>query len=588
MLSKNDSIKKLQQGVAVCAVLVATGLAGCSSRVDRFEVSEYQEQSLPPAAQAKAAELTGGSSSVASLPPASDPNQPVRTASLAPVQPQQQQSWQPDYSSSYAPADTSRGERFPSETIQRRSGERVPASLAKAPTQSLGWTARGGRVMQLKQGDTLQTISRDTGVPKEALMHANGVTSSAAFRPGASVIIPKRVETLQAFESKSAQTRPSNSGAVPRAETASLSAATDTDQIKADRKAFGAKLAQLRLPPGNVGEPANARQQNQPYYQPPQNQVPVQQAPVQRQPLQPTYQLQQGRQPGTQAQPGYQQQAVQTPEVTATPVAKPSVTPSMPSNTAVASQGAVQAASQTISLAGVSAVPEPKKVGSVPSASAPQQTAHLQSSQSSGSKPTPADPEKSVASAQPVERQEAGVRQVSTSSVKTQSVPQRSAPETEAAQQAKEATATASAQKEIQTASVDPKQGSEATRYFRWPVSGRIISDFGPKPGGSHNDGINLAVPEGTEIKATEDGTIVYAGNELKGFGNLVLIRHSNGWVSAYAHNSELLVSRGDSVSRGQIIAKAGATGSVSQPQLHFELRKDNKPVDPLRHLPSS
>jgi murein DD-endopeptidase MepM/ murein hydrolase activator NlpD len=120
---------------------------------------------------------------------------------------------------------------------------------------------------------------------------------------------------------------------------------------------------------------------------------------------------------------------------------------------------------------------------------------------------------------------------------------------------------------------------------FRWPVRGRIISAFGSKPNGERNDGINLAVPEGTSVKAAEAGTVIYAGNELAGYGNLVLIRHADGWVSAYAHNSEILVKRGDKVARGQTIGKAGATGSVNAPQVHFELRKGAKPVNPLDYL---
>ncbi len=98
---------------------------------------------------------------------------------------------------------------------------------------------------------------------------------------------------------------------------------------------------------------------------------------------------------------------------------------------------------------------------------------------------------------------------------------------------------------------------------FRWPVQGRIISGFGTRPDGGHNDGINVSVPQGTSVMAAENGVVAYAGDELKGYGNLVLIRHSNNWVSAYAHNDELLVKRGDKVRRGQVIAKAGATGSV-------------------------
>jgi murein DD-endopeptidase MepM/ murein hydrolase activator NlpD len=112
-----------------------------------------------------------------------------------------------------------------------------------------------------------------------------------------------------------------------------------------------------------------------------------------------------------------------------------------------------------------------------------------------------------------------------------------------------------------------------------------VISGFGPKTSGQQNDGINIAVPEGTEVKAAEDGVVAYAGNELKGYGNLVLIRHANGYVSAYAHASELLVKRGDSIKRGQAIARAGQTGNVTSPQLHFEIRKGSTPVDPARYL---
>ncbi len=130
-----------------------------------------------------------------------------------------------------------------------------------------------------------------------------------------------------------------------------------------------------------------------------------------------------------------------------------------------------------------------------------------------------------------------------------------------------------------------PQTSTAATEGFRWPVRGRIISGFGKKPNGERNDGINLAVPEGTSVKAAEDGTVIYAGNELKSYGNLVLIRHANGWVSAYAHNSKLEVKRGDQVKRGQVIALSGMSGGVTTPQVHFELRKDAAPVDPLQHL---
>lgn len=117
---------------------------------------------------------------------------------------------------------------------------------------------------------------------------------------------------------------------------------------------------------------------------------------------------------------------------------------------------------------------------------------------------------------------------------------------------------------------------------FSWPAKGPVISRFGRKANGERNDGINISVPRGAPVHAAEKGVVIYSGNELKGYGNLVLVRHAEGWVSAYAHNSSLSVKRGDAVNKGQVIAKAGDTGSVSEPQIHFELRRNSKPVDPI------
>ncbi|MBL8660348.1 MAG: M23 family metallopeptidase [Rhodospirillales bacterium] len=121
---------------------------------------------------------------------------------------------------------------------------------------------------------------------------------------------------------------------------------------------------------------------------------------------------------------------------------------------------------------------------------------------------------------------------------------------------------------------------------FIWPAEGKILSDFGPKARGLRNDGINIAVRRGAPVRAIDNGVVAYAGNELRGFGNMVLIKHAGGWISTYAHNERLLVARGDRVSRGQMIARAGDTGRADTPQLHFELRKGLTPVDPLAYLP--
>jgi murein DD-endopeptidase MepM/ murein hydrolase activator NlpD len=139
---------------------------------------------------------------------------------------------------------------------------------------------------------------------------------------------------------------------------------------------------------------------------------------------------------------------------------------------------------------------------------------------------------------------------------------------------------------DVSTGTINPPPRSASSGdTLRWPVHGKIITGFGQRNDGTHNDGINLAVPQGTSVHAAETGSVAYAGSELKGYGNLVLVRHDNGWVTAYAHNDELMVKRGDKVQRGQVIAKAGRTGSVDQPQLHFELRQGSKPVDPVPFL---
>jgi len=125
----------------------------------------------------------------------------------------------------------------------------------------------------------------------------------------------------------------------------------------------------------------------------------------------------------------------------------------------------------------------------------------------------------------------------------------------------------------------------ESGPSFRWPAQGRIINGYGARGTGGANDGINIALPEGTPVRAAEGGTVVHADDALKGYGKLVLIRHPNGYVSVYAHNGELKVKRGESVKRGQIVATSGQSGNVTSPQLHFEIRKGATPVDPTKYL---
>lgn len=126
---------------------------------------------------------------------------------------------------------------------------------------------------------------------------------------------------------------------------------------------------------------------------------------------------------------------------------------------------------------------------------------------------------------------------------------------------------------------------AHASSRFLWPVKGKVISTFGPKPDGMHNDGINIAAAKGSPVVAADNGVVAYSGNELRGFGNLLLIKHADGYITAYAHLDSVSVERGASVRRGQVIGRVGQTGAVTSPQLHFELRKGSQAIDPRERL---
>lgn len=131
----------------------------------------------------------------------------------------------------------------------------------------------------------------------------------------------------------------------------------------------------------------------------------------------------------------------------------------------------------------------------------------------------------------------------------------------------------------VQVAGGDP--GALSGEGFLWPVSGQVVARFGSGDGEQRREGIAIAARKGAPVRATEDGTVVYAGDAIRGYGRMILVRHHDGYVSAYAHNSAILVNVGDTVERGQVIARVGDTGDVEQAQLHFELRKGRKPIDP-------
>ena len=120
---------------------------------------------------------------------------------------------------------------------------------------------------------------------------------------------------------------------------------------------------------------------------------------------------------------------------------------------------------------------------------------------------------------------------------------------------------------------------------FEWPLSGSLIASFGKKDAGRSNDGINIRAAKGNPVRAALKGKVIYSGNELPAWGNLILIKHANGWTTAYAHLDKILVKVGDRVNTGNIIGSVGATGNVSKHQLHFQVRKNSKPVNPKNYL---
>ena len=130
-----------------------------------------------------------------------------------------------------------------------------------------------------------------------------------------------------------------------------------------------------------------------------------------------------------------------------------------------------------------------------------------------------------------------------------------------------------------------PKVAARSSSKFSWPVRGKILSAYGAKNNGLFNDGINIAATKGTLVKAAENGVVAYAGNEVKGMGNLIIIQHSDGWMTVYAHLDSMSVKRGVRVNVGTPIGRVGKTGKVDQPQLHFEIRKGTKAYNPTKYL---
>nr|WP_319387378.1 peptidoglycan DD-metalloendopeptidase family protein [uncultured Roseibium sp.] len=446
--------------------MVAVFLSGCSSAVERFGEPPYytgntqnQREILngaPAPAQPTYQDIANGPGGTsAGLPQTS--SAPVTTGSVSTQRSDIQSAPLP------APAVASAPVSQPTAPVSTLP---APETVSAANGKNWkGWTGTGGTRVTVRQGDSLNSISRRYGVPVQAVASVNGISDPNQVKPGQSIIIPTYVYSERNGHSSATE--------------------GESGKVKLPAVASNETVVTGSIPANSGSAPRPGRK---PVQQPTFTQISVSEAVVEE---------------------------VDVIQVTALPKRKPAVT---------------NASLTTASIATAT----PAKTTAAPAAAAPSA------------------PVQKVALPQPALTQEPRP----TEPIKTPKVTNT------------------------------PKEAVTSDAKFRWPVRGRIISDFGTKPGGGKNEGVNLAVPEGTPVKAADDGTVIYSGNELKGYGNLVLVRHSEGWVSAYAHNSELKVKRGDAIRRGDVIGLAGATGSVNQPQVHFELRKGNKPVDPLNHLP--
>jgi murein DD-endopeptidase MepM/ murein hydrolase activator NlpD len=388
------------------------------------------------------------------------------------------------------------------------------------------WSAAGGTTITAAQGDTPEVLSRRYGVPAAAIAQANGVSGNQPFSAGQSLVIPTY-----------------SMAAAPQAAPSAAPARPATDLVRQPAAAATPPQRTAAVAPQAPGGRMNWQAGAQP---------------AAAQPAAPA------RPASTAARPA--SHAVTAGETLAGVARRYGVTRQQ----LAAANGIEQ--SQSLRTGQVLRLPGATRTAAAP---ASQQLSV-----------TPAAPAATPAPATPAARREQAQRAVAQAQATPagrQADPQPTAaiPPVQPQPAAQPVSPAPAPVAEAPAAAEAPARSGSAEPQFRWPVRGRVVTGF--RAGTS--DGIKLSVPQGTPIKAAEDGVVAYAGNELRGYGNLVLVRHANGYVTAYAHNSTIAVRRGEQVRRGQTIAAAGQTGNVSSPQLHFEIRRGATPVDPMTFL---
>jgi murein DD-endopeptidase MepM/ murein hydrolase activator NlpD len=388
---------------------------------------------------------------------------------------------------------------------------------------STGWSAVGGTPVTLQQGENLNGLSSRYGVPVSAIMAVNGLSSVNQAQPGQQIMIPayNAVQGSKAGQGIKAAATPAAGSVIQRAQPVAQQLPAATTQS-------------IPAIPPRAAAVVPATQ-------------PVKVAAAARQITPPT-------ETDAERRAAAKLKEMKSPK----PAQKPADDEDEDDKPAAAPKKKADALSKEAQSKADAA----KKAEAVQKAA--EAKAKIEADKAKAAKIIAARKAKSE-----------------DDTVTTASIPEVKSPAKTQPMPAKaEPVARTEPEKETTTASTETEGAS-----FRWPAKGRVISGFGARGTGGANDGINIAVPEGTPVRAAEGGTVVHADDALKGYGKLVLIRHTNGYVSVYAHNGELNVKRGESVKRGQVIAKSGQSGNVTAPQLHFEIRKGATPVDPTKHL---
>lgn len=401
-------------------------------------------------------------------------------------------------------------------------------STRVASVGSTGWGAQGGTRITVSKNDSLNQMATRYGVPASAILQANGLTSASQVTPGRELVIPAYSNVSGLNPSAAAMTaRPARAVEEKREDAKALEAkeARERDSRAQESRAQEAKRLAAKEKDAREAREKEARAAKE----------------KEAKDLA-ARKVAEAKMAEAKAAEEKARKLASAKESDKKQHVRPGQAPKAADAKADKAREEAKAAAKAEAA---------QKLAEAKAArEAAREAAKDSAKQAASEKPVKAEPVKVVAKAEPVKAEPAKAE------------PAKSEP--------------------AATGSVAAAQANSDN--FRWPAKGRVIAGYGA----SGNEGINIALPEGTPVKAAEDGTVAYAGSDVKGYGKLVLVRHANGFVSAYAHNGELDVKPGDKVKRGQTIAKSGASGNVTSPQLHFEIRKSGAPVDPMSQLASN